>query len=218
MLLSDVRRQRSNSQNAVSAGESLSLAMQCRGRPSPFVPSPPPSSNTTKNPYISIIMAGGSTFTWSHALRLDSSKSPFDSPLPQTHKAFADVKPVSWKRYNIGGILTTVYGLEELPRNADEVACLWLLHGRGDTQDSMGYTAAAMLGAWNSKRKASQKGLICVCFDQRNHGSRQIENLNNISWKQGNPTHGMCERVLCIACADVRRTGCKLMRKHDDLP
>lgn len=139
-------------------------------------------------------MAGGSTFTWSHALRLDSNKSPFESPLPSTHKAFADIKPVSWKRYNIGGILTTVYGLEELPQHADEVACLWLLHGRGDTQDSMGYTAAAMLNAWNGKRKASQKGLICVCFDQRNHGSRQIENLNNISWKQGNPTHGMlCE-------------------------
>lgn len=136
-------------------------------------------------------MAGGSTFTWSHALRLDSNKSPFSSPLPQTHKAFGDIKPVSWKRYNIGGILTTVYGMEELPGDASEIACLWLLHGRGDTQDSMGYTAAAMLNAWHAKRKAGQKGLICVCFDQRNHGSRQVENLNNISWKQGNPTHGM---------------------------
>ncbi|CZT20840.1 uncharacterized protein RCC_06698 [Ramularia collo-cygni] len=135
-------------------------------------------------------MAGGSTFTWSHALRLDSTKSPFDSPLPQTHKAFADIVPISWKRYNIGGILTTIYGLEELPRHADEIACLWLLHGRGDTQDSMAYTAAAMLKVWNSKRKASEKGLVCVCFDQRNHGSRQIENRNNVSWKQGNPTHG----------------------------
>ncbi|KJY00597.1 hypothetical protein TI39_contig322g00019 [Zymoseptoria brevis] len=135
-------------------------------------------------------MAGGSTFTWSHALRIDSTRSPFESPLPQTHKAFAGVKPVSWKRYNIAGILVTVLGLEELPQRPEEITCLWLLHGRGDTQDSMAYTAAAMLNAWNSKKKAGQKSLICVCFDQRNHGSRMIDNLNNLSWKQGNRTHG----------------------------
>lgn len=139
-------------------------------------------------------MAGGSTFTWGHALRLDSNKSPFSSPLPATHKAFANIKPVSWQRHNIGGILTTVYGTDELPQHPDEVVALWLLHGRGDTQDSMAYTAAAMLEAWNSQRRQhqhpNQKGLICICFDQRNHGSRMIENRNNISWKQGNPTHG----------------------------
>lgn len=136
-------------------------------------------------------MAGGSTFTWGHALRLDSNKSPFSSPLPQTHSAFKGVTPVSYKRYNIGGLLTTIYGQSELPQHPDEIVCFWLLHGRGDTQDSMAYTAAALLNAWNAARKSeSAKGLICVCFDQRNHGSRMVENGNNISWKQGNPTHG----------------------------
>ncbi|GIZ42748.1 hypothetical protein CKM354_000600600 [Cercospora kikuchii] len=136
-------------------------------------------------------MAGSSTFAWAHALRLDSTKSPFTSPIANTHKAFANVKPVSWKRYNIGGILTTVYGMEELPQHPEEIVAFWLLHGRGDTQDSMAYTAAALIEAWNSKRKSqSQKGLICVNFDQRNHGSRMVENDNNVSWKQGNPTHG----------------------------
>lgn len=136
-------------------------------------------------------MAGGSTFTWGHALRLDSNKSPFESPLPSTHQAFKGVKPVSWKRYNIGGILTTFYGQDELPQHPSEIVCFWLLHGRGDTQDSMAYTAAALLNAWNTHRKTeSAKGLICVCIDQRNHGSRMVENQNNVSWKQGNPTHG----------------------------
>jgi pimeloyl-ACP methyl ester carboxylesterase len=136
-------------------------------------------------------MAGGSTFTWSHALRLDSTKSPFDSPIPSTHQAFADVKPISWKRYNIAGILTTIYGIQELSTNADRITILWLLHGRGDTQDSMSYTAAALLDAWKRKRQnTSQPDCICITFDQRNHGSRMIENENNISWKQGNPSHG----------------------------
>ncbi|KAF2170298.1 hypothetical protein M409DRAFT_64615 [Zasmidium cellare ATCC 36951] len=138
-------------------------------------------------------MAGGSTFTWSHALRLDSTKSPFTSPLPQTHQAFKGVKPVSWKRYNIGGLLVTIYGQDELAQHPSEIVCMWLLHGRGDTQDSMAYTAAGLLGAWNSHRQGKGegvKGLICICFDQRNHGSRMVENNNNISWKQGNPTHG----------------------------
>ena len=107
-----------------------------------------------------------------------------------THQAFKDVKPVSWKRINITGLLVTIYGMEELPNQPGEIACLWLLHGRGDTQDSMGLVAAAFLHAWNDRRRAGQKSLICVCIDQRNHGSRMVDNLSNLSWKQGNPTHG----------------------------
>ncbi|EMC92502.1 hypothetical protein BAUCODRAFT_293878 [Baudoinia panamericana UAMH 10762] len=135
-------------------------------------------------------MAGGSTFTWSHALRLHSTLSPFSSPLPTTHSAFNNVEPVSWRRLNIAGLLVTLYGLQELPPNVAEVTVLWLLHGRGDTQDSMAYTAAAFLNAWTSKRKPSQKHFICVTIDQRNHGSRMIDNTANVSWKQGNPSHG----------------------------
>lgn len=135
-------------------------------------------------------MAGGSTFTWAHALHLHSTLSPFDSPLPQTHSAFKGVKPISWERRNIAGLLVTLYGLQELPKPTTEVTCLWLLHGRGDTQDSMAYTAAALLHAWNRKRKAGDKYLIAICLDQRNHGSRMLDNTANVSWKQGNPTHG----------------------------
>ena len=135
-------------------------------------------------------MAGNSTFTWAHALQLHSTLSPFESPLPGTHSAFANVQPASWKRMNVAGILVTVYGLQELPPNVAEVSCLWLLHGRGDTQDSMSYTAAALLHSWNSRSKQGQKALIALAFDQRNHGSRMIDDKANVSWKQGNPTHG----------------------------
>nr|POE56328.1 hypothetical protein CFP56_50872 [Quercus suber] len=135
-------------------------------------------------------MAGGSTFTWRHALQLHSDLSPFQSPVPQTHPAFHNVEPVSWQRRNIAGILLTFYGLDELPPRPDHVTCLWLLHGRGDTQDSMGYTAAGLLRAWHLRRRPDQRNLICICFDQRNHGSRMVDNVANVSWKQGNPTHG----------------------------
>lgn len=107
-----------------------------------------------------------------------------------THPAFHDVKPVSHQRLNITGLLVTLYGIEELPNQPGPITCLWLLHGRSDTQDSMAYIAAAFLNAWNSKRKPGQKSLICVCIDHRNHGSRMIDNLSNVSWKQGNPNHG----------------------------
>lgn len=148
-------------------------------------------NHISRDHHNSVIMAGSTTFEWGPALRLDSKKSPFDSPIPNTHRAFVGVKPVSWQRLCVGGILVTVYGLEELARNPRAVTCLWFMHGRGDTQDSMAYTAAALLAAWNShRRNDTQKGLICVCFDQRNHGSRMVENTHNVSWKQGNATHG----------------------------
>jgi pimeloyl-ACP methyl ester carboxylesterase len=54
----------------------------------------------------------------------------------------------------------------------------------------MSFVAAAMIKAWNSKKHAGDGGLICVCFDQRNHGSRMIDNKANESWNGGNPTHG----------------------------
>ncbi|KAK5168166.1 uncharacterized protein LTR77_006734 [Saxophila tyrrhenica] len=135
-------------------------------------------------------MAGGSTFTWKHALSLHSTLSPFDSPVPMTHPAFKKVKPVSWRRMNVSGLLVTIYGLEELPEDSGDIVCFWLLHGRGDTQDSMGLVAGAFLETWNSKRKPGQSRMICVCIDQRNHGSRMLDNRANVSWKQGNPTHG----------------------------
>jgi hypothetical protein len=33
------------------------------------------------------------------------------------------------------------------------------------------------------------KGLIAVSFDQRNHGTRQVDALANEAWRQGNDRH-----------------------------
>ena len=164
-------------------------------------------------------MAGSSTLTWSKNLALTSAVSPFDSPLPGTHLAFKGVKPVSWKRYNVSGMLVTVYGLQELPAEPGEVACFYLLHGRGDTQDSMAFVAAAFLDAWSKKRKPGQRNLICVCLDQRNHGSRMVHYNSNESWKAGNATHGpdMYVSSRVERCPSIRCSIATLVRLHPPL-
>ncbi len=43
---------------------------------------------------------------------------------------------------------------------------------------------------WNgSKQKKSKTGLIAVSFDQRNHGTREVDTLANEAWRGGNPKH-----------------------------
>jgi len=101
----------------------------------------------------------------------------------------SDPAPVSSKTYTIAGVLTTVYGLEELASSARDVAVLWLLHPRLQVQSIMAPVAAASIRDWNGRPGSKSKGLIAVSFDQRNHGTREVTSLANESWKQGNPTH-----------------------------
>lgn len=98
---------------------------------------------------------------------------------------------ISQKVYAIAGISVTVFGLEELRKEASEVACLWLLHKRLATQECMTDIANAAITDWNTRNRdtPSAKGLIAVSFDQRNHGTRKLDPLANESWKKGNPRH-----------------------------
>lgn len=99
---------------------------------------------------------------------------------------------ISRKTVPIAGILTSIFGLDELPPQASDVACLWLLHPRLATQERMSGIAASAITDWNSRIRGSKqpvKGLIAVSFDQRNHGTRLVDALANEAWKQGNPRH-----------------------------
>lgn len=110
-----------------------------------------------------------------------------NNPLEKTYGASA--AKVSSTVYPIAGILTTVYGLDELPSDVKEIAVLWLLHPRLQVQASMAPIAAQSIHSWNSRRGSSKKGLIAVSFDQRNHGSRLVDKLANEAWRQKNPRH-----------------------------
>ena len=100
---------------------------------------------------------------------------------------------ISKHQFIISGILTTVFGVDELSPGA-QVVCLWLHHGRLGTQESMQPLACQIINVWNARSKSalsahSPKGLIAVTFDQRNHGSRMIDNRANKDWRAGDKTH-----------------------------
>jgi pimeloyl-ACP methyl ester carboxylesterase len=114
------------------------------------------------------------------------------NPLHGTHSS-ADAA-VSAQTFTIAGLLVTVHGLAELPPTASDVACLWLLHPRLQTRDTMAPIAAQVVSTWNARTShgspgKAPKGLIAVAFDQRNHGSREVDKLHNEAWRQGNPRH-----------------------------
>ncbi|KAK8201623.1 Alpha/Beta hydrolase protein [Phyllosticta capitalensis] len=113
------------------------------------------------------------------------------NPLESTHNGAHEQPRVSQSTYTIAGITTHVHGLEELPPQPSSVACLWLLHPRLQTHQCMAPIAAQAIHAWNARQSGSAgaKGLIAVSFDQRNHGSRQVDPVANEAWRNGNPRH-----------------------------
>lgn len=105
-------------------------------------------------------------------------------------KANPSIKHVSQKSFVISGILITVYGLEELHTHVKDISSIYLLHPRLSNQQRMSPLADITLCQWNkSPQSRSQRGLIAVAFDQRNHGSRLVDRLANEAWITGNPRH-----------------------------
>ncbi|KAI4199203.1 MAG: hypothetical protein LQ350_004759 [Teloschistes chrysophthalmus] len=49
--------------------------------------------------------------------------------------------------------------------------------------------AAASVHHWNQNGENAKIGLISVTFDQRNHGSREVDPLSNEAWRSGNERH-----------------------------
>lgn len=131
------------------------------------------------------------------------------NPLEKTHGS--SLPEISSTVYPIAGILTTVYGLSELPANISELACLWLLHPRLQTQASMAPLAAQSIHNWNSRRgNSAGKGLIAISFDQRNHGSRLVDKMANEAWRQGNERHAQD----MFSCYQGTSQDCSLLLTH----
>ncbi|KAG0645182.1 hypothetical protein D0Z07_9267 [Hyphodiscus hymeniophilus] len=112
------------------------------------------------------------------------------TPDPLANSHTTPPPPISSRTLHIAGILTTVYGLEELSEASKSISCLWLLHPRLATKQTMQAVAATCISDWNRRRSSDRTvGLIAVAFDQRNHGSREVTPLANEAWRSGNPTH-----------------------------
>jgi hypothetical protein len=93
----------------------------------------------------------------------------------------------------VAGLEAHVYGLEYLYHSgAHFVDVVFLLHGRTSKCQDLEPFALTIL----TKDKAEatragdvQRGLIVVSFDQRNHGHRQVSEIGNLSWADGNHLH-----------------------------
>lgn len=116
-----------------------------------------------------------------------AAQNPMDGSL---NEAFPNLpRPVSKQVFTVAGITIAVYGLNELISSAREVACLWLLHPRLQTQACMEPLAAAAVSGWNERKESETMGLLAITFDQRNHGSREIDPVSNEAWRSGNKQH-----------------------------
>lgn len=117
-----------------------------------------------------------------------TTPNPMDRTYPEQSQ------PLSKETHCVGGLLTTVYGLNELQADIRNVACLWLLHPRLQTQECMEPIACSTIDQWNLKLRNNKKsnkatGLIAVSFDQRNHGTREVAPMANEAWRTGNEKH-----------------------------
>ncbi|KAI4287684.1 MAG: hypothetical protein L6R35_003058 [Caloplaca aegaea] len=102
-----------------------------------------------------------------------AAQNPMDGSL---NEAFPNLpRPVSKQVFTVAGITIAVYGLNELISSAREVACLWLLHPRLQTQACMEPLAAAAVSGWNERKESETMGLLAITFDQ--HGTASDTSL-----------------------------------------
>jgi hypothetical protein len=106
----------------------------------------------------------------------------------------------------MAGLLVDVYGLLELAPSATQISCLWMHHPRTRRKEDMAGIAGRCVGAWNAAVSSSsssssgqpgdgghggKRGLIALVYDQRNHGSRVVDEKANGSWREGNAMHAV---------------------------
>lgn len=144
-------------------------------------------------------------FASSGKSRPPRSKAP---PLPSSgngpRKTFKYGASLSHNTFDIGGLPVNVFGLHELtpaparasaPRPPD-VAVVLHLHGRGGDADN---EERIVRHLWDridrDKQRAahensgSQKDVLLVSYDARNHGHRTTNDLGQKGWKEGNKLH-----------------------------
>ncbi|KAI0059195.1 alpha/beta-hydrolase [Artomyces pyxidatus] len=103
--------------------------------------------------------------------------------------------------YNVGGLEVNVFSKADLLTTPfqEPVAVLIVLHGRTGSSGDFEETARTAF-QWADEKKTAQpeqtqRDFIVVTFDQRNHGSRTVEKLGNLSWakvpEEHNKTHAV---------------------------
>ncbi len=103
--------------------------------------------------------------------------------------------------FHIAGIPVHVLGLERV--TSENVTVLFFLHGRlGKWQDNIDRIQDIL----NTVK--TDRPLIVVTFDQRNHGHREVHPKANTSWKEDNTQHAADMHSIQVGTArDVSTIG-----------
>lgn len=116
----------------------------------------------------------------------------------------------SSKEYNIAGMTTHVYNSDSLVpyikaqnelfkhpgehrnhANHIPIHVLYLVHQRGGDYHFTELVAYQLLHQYYEKKDKVDIPLMCVTFDNRNHGERLISKKRNSAWSSGNDTHAI---------------------------
>jgi pimeloyl-ACP methyl ester carboxylesterase len=119
-------------------------------------------------------------------------------------------EPISKQEFVIGGITVYVYNADKLEAYIDlinsiyhtashlhkqltdvPINTVYLIHGRGQDYTYTEQLAYNILSQYYEKKDSPQVPMICITFDNRNHGQRLVGQLQNSSWNSGNETHAL---------------------------
>ncbi|KAJ3034778.1 hypothetical protein HDV00_004640 [Rhizophlyctis rosea] len=95
------------------------------------------------------------------------------------------------KKLNVGGLYVHVFGYDRLETllcssTSPQVAVLFFAHGRhGSAKKSFPLCQTIA----RAQPRDPNSVLLVVTFDQRNHGTRMLEERANTTWKDGNDLH-----------------------------
>ncbi|KAH7136273.1 Alpha/Beta hydrolase protein [Dactylonectria macrodidyma] len=90
---------------------------------------------------------------------------------------------------NIAGFHVYLYGVEQLnAEQAKDTTVLFHIHGRTRTYKDAEEIAHRLLSECRT-RGPTKKGLVVATLDNRNHGSRAIDETAIQDWEGGNPRH-----------------------------
>ncbi|KAH6630863.1 hypothetical protein B0J18DRAFT_114433 [Chaetomium sp. MPI-SDFR-AT-0129] len=126
------------------------------------------------------------------------------STIPSNTTPLPPPPTISTHTIQMAGLLVDVHGLSDLPPTTTHVSCLWLHHQRTRRREDLAGIAARCVGGWNAQvatdlngkgegkgKGKGTRGLVALAYDQRNHGSRIVDEKANGSWRDGNGRHAV---------------------------
>ncbi|CDR44221.1 CYFA0S14e00980g1_1 [Cyberlindnera fabianii] len=87
--------------------------------------------------------------------------------------------------------------LERETAPVDKVKFLFFIHGRTECEAELEYLLMLVLQSYYEDEDHDPAPLIIFSWDQRNHGTRIVDEFKNEGWSSGNDTHAM-DMISCV--------------------